>query len=73
MGCAFNDHVFREEKIFFKDLFIFRGEGREGEKHPCVVASCMPPTGDPACNPGMGFRLGIEQATLWFTGWHSIY
>ena len=38
-------------------LFIFRergGEGeREGKKHQCVVASCMPPTGDLARNPGM--------------------
>ena len=38
-------------------LFIFRergGEGeREGEKHQCVVASCAPPTGDLAGNPGM--------------------
>ena len=32
-------------------LFLDRGEGRE--KHHCVVASCTPPTGDPACNPGM--------------------
>ena len=23
------------------------------EKHQCVVASRMPPTGDPACNPGI--------------------
>ena len=43
---------------FFKDfiyLFLDRGEGREeeGEKHQCVVASHMPPTGDLACNPGM--------------------
>ena len=42
---------------FLKDLFIFRerrkeGE-REGEKHQCVVASCMPPTRDLVCNPGM--------------------
>ena len=38
-------------KIF---LFLFRqGKGgREGEKHQCVVASHMPPTGDLACNPG---------------------
>ena len=40
-----------------KDLFIFRERGkegeREGEKHQCVVASCVPPTGDLACNPGM--------------------
>ena len=37
-------------------LFIFREEKegeREGEKHLCVVASRMPPTGDLAYNPGM--------------------
>ena len=36
-------------------LFIFRErrkEGERGEKYQCVVASCAPPTGDPACNPG---------------------
>ena len=27
--------------------------GREGEKHQCVVASLVPPTGDPAHDPGM--------------------
>ena len=27
-------------------------EGREGEKHQCVVASHAPPTGDLAHNPG---------------------
>ena len=26
---------------------------REGEKHQCVAASCTPPTGDLAHNPGM--------------------
>ena len=30
-----------------------RGGEREGQKHPCVVASCTFPTGDPAHNPGM--------------------
>ena len=44
--------------VFKKDvlsLLLERGrEGeREGEKHQCVVASCAPPTGDLACNPGM--------------------
>ena len=38
-------------------LFIFRERGRvgerKGEKHQCVVASCMPPTRDLAHNPGM--------------------
>ena len=28
-------------------------EEREGEKHLCVVASCMSPTGDLTHNPGM--------------------
>ena len=41
--------------IFY--LFIFRVGGsegeREGEKHQCVVASHMPPTGDLARSPGM--------------------
>ena len=40
-----------------KILLIFLERGREGEreeeKHQCVVASCMPPTRDLACNPGM--------------------
>ena len=36
-------------------LFLERGrEGeREGEKHQCVGASSVPPTGDLAHNPGM--------------------
>ena len=37
-------------------LFLVRGEGereREGEKHQYVVASCVPPTGGLACNPGI--------------------
>ena len=38
-------------------LFIFREKGREGEregeKHQCVVASHVSPTGNLACNPGM--------------------
>ena len=54
---------FKSEKKFLKYfslkktfyLFIFRERGREGEregeKHQC--ASCAPPTGDLARNPGM--------------------
>ena len=47
-----------EVQYFLKKDFIYfleRGrEGeREGEKHQCVVASHMPPTGDLAHNPGM--------------------
>ena len=41
--------------IFLKILFIFRERGREGEregeKHQCVVANCMSPTGDLALQP----------------------
>ena len=61
--------------IFFKDLFLERGrEGeREEEKHQCVVAFHVPPTGGIASNPGMCPRLGIEPVTLWFTAWHSIH
>ena len=66
--------------LFFKDfiyLFLERGrEGereREGEKHPCVVASCVSPTGDMASNPGMCPSLGIKPVTLWFAGQHSIH
>ena len=46
--------------------FLERGREREkeGEKHQCVVASRMPPTGDLVCNPGMCPRLGIQPATL---------
>ena len=43
--------------LFLKILFIYfqsKKKGRrEGEKHQCVVASCVPPTGDLTCNPGM--------------------
>ena len=39
------------------DLCIFGQRGRVGEreeeKHQCVVASHVAPTGDLACNPGM--------------------
>ena len=41
---------FKKDSIY---LFLERGEGREGEKHQCVIASCVPPTGDLDCNPGM--------------------
>ena len=49
-------------------MFRERGkEGeREGEKHQCVVAFCMPPTGDVASNPGVCPRLGIEPVTFHF-------
>ena len=41
--------------FFSKILFIFReGKGgREGERHQCMVASQVPPSGDLAHNPGM--------------------
>ena len=42
--------------LFFKDfiqLLLERKGKRQGEKHQCVVASTVPPTGDLAHNPGM--------------------
>ena len=48
---------FWERDFLFKDFILFLERGREGEKeeekHQCVVATWAPPTGDPACNPGM--------------------
>ena len=46
------------------------GGEREREKHQCVVATHTAPTGDQARDPAMCPRLGIEWATLWFTGLH---
>ena len=39
--------------FLFLNLFISKEREREGKKHQCVVASCVPPTGVLACNPGM--------------------
>ena len=50
-------HVYLKTSFFFKRfyLFIFREKGREGEregeKHQCVVASQVPPTGEPGLQP----------------------
>ena len=68
---------------FFKRfyLFIFRERGRKGrrvgEKHQCMVASCTPPAGDLACNPGMcpDWELNLRpfgsQARTQFTELHQ--
>ena len=53
--------------LYFKDLtFLESGmeREREGEKHQCVVASYVPPTGDLAHNPGMCPTLETEPTTL---------
>ena len=60
--------------LFLKDFYLFiyflieRERGKEGEKHRCVAASCMPPTGNLASNPGVCPRLGIKRAILWLAG-----
>ena len=36
----------------------------EGQKHLCVVASHVAPTGDPACNPGMCPAWGSNLRSL---------
>ena len=50
-------------KNFFIYLFLERARegGREGEKHRCVVASHMPPTGDLVRNPGMFLDWESDQ------------
>ena len=48
------------EKILY--LLIFRQEGRDGEKHPCVVAShALRPTRNLACDPGMCLDWELNQ------------
>ena len=51
-------HLIPKLVLFFKDfIYLFLERGRkgetEGEKHQCVVASQVPPTGDLAHKPGM--------------------
>ena len=66
-------------KLFLKKdfiyLFIFRERGKEEEreKHQCVVATHMPPTGDLACNPDMCPDWESNPSTRWFTGQRSIH
>ena len=62
-------------------LFTFRERGREGErereKHQCVVAFHVPPTGDLACSPGVcpdwewNWRLFVLQASVQSTELHE--
>ena len=56
-NCDFDTLSLHYDFFFKFYLFIFRergGEGeREGEKHPCVIASHITPTGDWAHNSGM--------------------
>ena len=60
--------VILSSSSFLKILFIFRERGmegeKEGEKHQCVVASRMPPTGDLAHNPGMSPEWESNQLTF---------
>ena len=50
--------------VFFYCLERGGERERKGGKHQCVIASCMPLTGDLAHNPGMYLRLGIELVTF---------
>ena len=46
-----------QSTLLLNNCFLYGGwgrdGGRDGEKHQCVVASCLLPTGDLAHNPGM--------------------
>ena len=55
---------------YFIYLFLERGEGREKERERNIdhlIASCIPPTGDLACNPGMcpDWDLNLWPFGLW--------
>ena len=75
-GVGFTFQTLREIGKFFANgpvwtifkkillyLFLDRGKGREqeGEKHQCMVAPHVPPTGDLACNPGMYHDWELNQ------------
>ena len=78
-----------DSRVFLKDFIYLclerRGEGeREGEKHQCVVASCTPPTGNLAHNPGMcpdwesnqwpfGSQAGTQSTEPHQLGWEKKY
>ena len=60
--------------LFLKKILERGRDGeREGEKHQRVVASHMPPYLGPGPQPRHVPQLGIELATLWFAGQHSIH
>ena len=63
--------LFQTLKDFIYFLEMGREGGREGEKHQCVVASCVPLHWGPGPQPRPVPWLGIKLATLWFTDWHS--
>ena len=47
-----NTYIFKRFYLLIYRQKLREGE-REGEKHQCVVASYVPPTGDLASNPDM--------------------
>ena len=61
--------------FFFKSLFIFRGEGREKESEKKSMWGCLSyaPYWGPGPRPRHVLWLGVELATLWFTGWCSVH
>ena len=58
--CIFSNFF---KNIYFIYFFFERRKGgrKEGEKHQCVVASHMPPTGDLTQNPGMNPDWELNQ------------
>ena len=54
--------------LLFIYLFLERGERSEKDRKRNI--NVWLPL---AHNPDMYSRLGIEPATLWFAGWHSIH
>ena len=65
--------------LFLKILFIylFLESGKGGRKRGREISMCGCPSHAPNWEPGPQPRhvprLGIEPATLWFTGLHSIH
>ena len=60
--------------IYLLTYFLERGRegGKKGEKHQCVVASQAPLLGTWPATQACALT-GIQPATLWFAGQHSIH
>ena len=81
--CREEFPIFSVVFLFFKILFIYflesRREGERGrEKSMCeryinwLPLTC-PQLGNRVCNPGMCPDWGVEPATFWVAGQHSIH
>ena len=59
--------------LFFKDFIYFQRKRKGGRETSLGGRLLCAPHWEPGPQPSHVPRLGIEPATLWFAGWHSIH